>query len=489
LHRHAAERPDKMAIALGERAISYGALWERANAAAAAFRDLGVSAGDRVLLSAQNGPEFAIAYFATHLLHAVNVPIDPSAPPPRVREIAARTQPKLAVGCGGSAAQTGLSMAAIEFAALRDLAKATVVAELPRDSEVADLLFTSGTTGRSKGVVLTHGNLRAANAGIQRVIGNGPDDLEVVTLPLAHSFGLGRLRGNVLAGGSVVVCESARLPGEVFGALALSRATGLSGVPACFAMLLRFGDQGLGLFAHQLRYVEIGSAAMPIEHKHELMRLLPNTALWMHYGSTEASRSSFTEFHRDRERLQGAGRPRAGVELSIRNDGGGEVAAYEPGTLWVRAATVASGYWDDPELTARAFEDGFVCTGDIAHLDGDGTLYLDGRRDDLINVGGYKVSPDEIERTLREHPAIEHAACIGVADRSGILGNTIKAFVVAARGHDQVTSRELALWLSGRLEPYKVPSAYEWISELPQTDSGKIRRAELRAFENRPRPE
>jgi long-chain acyl-CoA synthetase len=489
LRDHAAAHPDKTAVALGDRALGYAELWQRASAAARLWRELGVGAGDRVLVSAVSCPEFAIAYFATHLARAVNVPIAANAPAPRVREIAARTQPKLTVGCGDAAAQVGLSAAAIELAALGALDTGAALAELPHDSDVADLLFTSGTTGRAKGVVLTHGNLRAATAGIRRVIGNGPDDVEVVTLPLAHSFGLGRLRGNVLAGGSVVLCEGARLPGEIFGALALAGATGLSGVPACFALLLRFGAEGLGLFARQLRYVEIGSAPMPIAHKRALMRLLPNTALWMHYGSTEASRSAFLEFHRDRERLQSVGSPRDGVEASVRDEAGAALPAYEPGTLWLRAATVASGYWDDPDLTARTFEDGFVCTGDLAHLDGAGTLFVHGRRDDMIDVGGYGVSPDEVERALCEHPAIAEAACVGVPDPSGIVGHKIRAFVVAARGTPQPPARELSQWLAGRLEAYKIPSAYEWLTELPQTDSGKIRRAELRARASRPRPE
>lgn len=489
LRRHARRTPDRVAVAFGTHRVSYGELWQRTCAAAELWSDLGVCAGDRVLLAAQTSPEFAIAYLATHLVRAVNVPIDADAPPPRVREIAARTQPKLAVGCGPDAAQAGLQLAAIELHTIADLTPSASHDELPQDSDVADLLFTSGTTGRAKGVVLTHGNLRAAAAGINHVIGNGIDDVEVVTLPLGHSFGLGRLRCNVAAGGQLVLCENTRLPGEIFAALERSGASGVSGVPACFAVLLRFGDRGLGAFAGQLRYVEIGSAPMPLVHKEELMRLLPDTALWMHYGSTEASRSAFLEFHRDHERLDSVGSPRDGVEISIRNDRGGELAAHEPGTLWLRAATVASGYWDDPQLTARTFEDGFVCTGDMAHVDGEGTLYLHGRRDDMINVGGFCVSPDEVEHALCEHPAVEQAACIAAADPHGIVGSAIKAFLVAGRGCTQPPQRELSQWLVSRLEPYKIPSSYEWLSELPQSASGKVQRAALRALDHGPRPE
>jgi long-chain acyl-CoA synthetase len=340
--------------------------------------------------------------------------------------------------------------------------------------------------------MLTQGGIANAAAQINGVIGNGPDDIEVVPMPLNHSFGLARLRCNLVAGGTVILSPGVRMPGEIFTAIERYGATGLVGVPAAFAVLLRFGDRGLGAYSHQLRYIEIGSAPMPLAHKHRLMELLPRTSLWMHYGLTEASRSTFLEFHRHADKLHTVGRPSPGVELSIRDEAGTDVGLERRGLLYLRSPAMAMGYWGDSALTAATFADGWVCTGDLAHLDEDGFLHLHGRRDDMINVGGNNVSPEEVEHVLTEHAAVGDAACIAIPDPSGIGGSAVKAFVVAAVGSGPALSPlELRRWVSSRLERYKVPEEYEWISSIPRTASGKIHRASLRTARplSSPRPE
>ena len=463
----AARHPDRAAVIAGARRVTYGRLWERARAAAGAFARAGVAPGDRVLLAAPGSPSFAYGYLGAHLLGAVAVPLDPHAPAPRREELIRRATPKLAFGPG-----------------FRDLEELESVPagedrfEMPATDQLADLLFTTGTTGRPKGVRLTHGNLAAAARHINAVIGNREEDVEVVPLPLYHSFGLGRLRCNLFGGGTVVLVDGFKLPGEIFSALDRHRATGLVGVPAGFAVLLRFGARGLGPFAGRLRYVEIGSAPMPPAHKRALMELLPRTELWMHYGLTEASRSAFIEFHRHRDRLDSAGLPAPGVRFRVRSGNGAEAGEGEPGLLWISGGHVSPGYWDDPELTARIFQDGWMCTGDVARIGSDGFVTLHGRKDDMINVGGYNVSPDEVERVLEEHPGVQEAACVGMADPRQIAGYVVQAFLVRRAGG--AAEEELSAWVAARLEPYKVPIQYRWIDALPRTASGKLVRAKLR---------
>jgi long-chain acyl-CoA synthetase len=288
------------------------------------------------------------------------------------------------------------------------------------------------------------------------------------------------LRCNLIAGASVVLVEGFRLPGEIFAALEKCRATGLVGVPAGFAVLLRFGAQGLGPFAGRLRYVEIGSAPMPIEHKRALMELLPKTELWMHYGLTEASRSLFLEFHRHQEHLDTAGVAAPDVRLSVRAEDGSVCDPGEAGLLWISGPHVSPAYWDDPELTAKSFVDGWVCTGDVAHLDEAGFVHLHGRKDDMINAGGFNVSPQEVERVLEEHPAVREAACIGVPDPRGIAGQVVRTYLVSAVGQAPAADADLSQWVVARLESYKVPMQYRWIATLPRTPSGKLVRAALR---------
>lgn len=478
LRQRAAGRPEHDALIAGDRRVSYGELWEKVVSAACMLADEGVRPGDRVLLAASSTPAFAFGYLATHLVGGTAVPLDPAAPAARRNELIRRSRPALSFGTRADSLPELGEVRAIDE--LERLPTATrdfppVPLEAP-----ADLLFTTGTTGRSKGVRLRHRHLVAAASHINTVIQNGDHDVEVVPLPLNHSFGLARLRCNILAGGTVVLVEGFRMPGEIFAALDRHSATGLVGVPAGFAVLLRFGARGLGLFADQLRYIEIGSAAMPEDHKRQLMDMLPNTALWMHYGLTEASRSAFIEFHRHARRLDTIGKPSPGVEVQVRAGDGTVLPTDEPGLLWIRGPHVADEYWEDPELTAAAFDDGWLKTGDVAEVSVDGLITLHGRRDDMINVGGFNVSPVEPETVLGKHLAIAEAACIGVPDPRGISGQVVKAFLVAGRDEPLPTDQEISRWVGEYLEPYKVPIQYEWIDALPRTGSGKLVRANLR---------
>lgn len=478
LSERASLHPARVALVADQRRVSYGELWQRVEAVAGAWARRGVERGDRILLCAPSAPAFAYGYFASHLLGAVAIPLDPSAPASRRAEIVERAGPELAYGPAQERdARLGETRAIDE---LEHLHARAAEHEPPAPDALADLLFTTGTTGRPKGVEITHQNLAVTVRRINEVIGTREGDVELLPLPLHHSFGLGRLRCCLAAGATVVLVDGFRLPGEIFRALELHRASGLAAVPAGLAVLLGFGARGLAPFADRLRYVEIGSAPMPLAHKRSLMELLPRTELWMHYGLTEAPRSCFVELHRHGERLDSAGRATPGVELRALHEDGSACAPGEAGELWIGGAHVARGYWGDPELGARSFRDGFVRTGDRAHLDDAGFLHLHGRIDDMINSGGYKVSPDEVERVLCEHPSIAEAACVGIPDPRGIAGQVVRAHLVPAGGCARPADRELARWVAERLEPYKVPTDYRWERILPRTASGKLVRRNLR---------
>jgi len=478
LAERAARHPARDALIAGARHVSYGEFWERIVAVAHDLAASGVRPGDRVLLAAPSVPEFAYGYFGAHLLGAVAVPLDPNAPQGRLEELIQRAAPKVMFAAQAvSHSQFGPIRAIGELDALP--ARATAF-DPPRLDSLADLLFTTGTTGRPKGVRLTHRNIATSSRHINAVIQCREDDVEVLPLPLYHAFGLGRLRCNLIAGRTVVLVEGFRLPGEIFAALENHGATGLVGVPAGFAILLRFGSRGLGAFAGQLHHIEIGSAPMPLEHKHSLMEMLPNTELWMHYGLTEAARSAFIEFHCHRDHLDSVGLAAPGVAMEIRGDDGAARPRGELGLLWIGGQHISPGYWDSPDDTARAFADGWTCTGDVAHIDEAGFVHLRGRRDDMIKVGGFNVSPDEIERVLCQHAGVREAACVGVPDPRGIAGQVVLAFVVAAESGRQATDAELSDWVVARLEPYKVPTQYRWVDSVPRTASGKLVRRALR---------
>lgn len=477
--RRAGREPDRIALLCGDEAVTYGQLWGRVLAAAGCISACGVRPGDRVLLSTPSNPQFAAAYLATHLLGAIAVLLEPNALAFRRDELIARTRPVLALGMEAPM-PPGTSLVARSFRDLEEYTGARRDFSPPALEAVAELIFTTGTTGRPKGVVLTHANIAAAASHVSEATGMGEGQVNLIPIPLYHSFGLGSLRCFLVAGASVVLVQGFRLPGEIFRALERHAATGIIGVPAGFAILLKFGDSGLGPFADRLRYVEVGSAPMPLEHKRMLAQLLPRTKLFMHYGLTEAGRSAYSEFHRDSERLDTVGLPSPRVRVEIRDENGHRCATGERGVLWVGGGHVSKGYWEAPELDAATFVDGWMRTGDVAHLDAEGYIHLHGRQDDVVNVGGYKVAPDEVETALEQHPAVAEAACIGVPDPRNITGQAVRAYLVLAPGQAEAPAAELSQWVAARLEAYKVPAQYRWVGELPRSASGKLFRAVLR---------
>ena len=473
--------PEKLAIIAGEQTVTYGELRQRILAAAAELASLGVRPGDCVILAASGTPAFAYGYFATHLIGAVAVPLDPQAPDTRLAHVAGRVEPRAIFAARAYEHATLGPVRAID-----DLAGLESNGDEPQGpglDDLADLLFTTGTSGAPKGVMLTHRNILAAATNINGVLGNDASDREVVPLPLSHSFGLGRLRCNALAGGTVILVGGFKLPGEILNAMERWKATGFAVVPAGMAVLVRFGQEELAGFSDQLKYMEFGSAPMPLATKQLLIEILPRTRVWMHYGLTEASRCTFIEFHDSREFLDSIGKPTPNVEVRVVDEQNRDMPHGAPGEIIVKGGMVTAGYWQDPERTAKTLVDGWLHTGDLGYKDEQGYVYLHGRKGDMINVGGFNVSPVEVEEVLAQHAAIEQGACIGIPDPSEVSGEVVKVFLVPRNGQARPTRRELVDWLKPRLEPYKIPAAVEWVESLPKTGSGKLQRGVLRERE------
>lgn len=466
--------PASLAVAFGRHGITYGKLWERILVAAHLLRDEGVKPGDRVMLAAPREPEFLYAYFACHLLRAIAVPYDPDITPTRVRSITELLRPRIILTNRTPAVEArecrSVALAALNHSAVRPCTDEFVQ---PNPEEPADILLTSGTTGRPKGVILTHRNILAAARNINHFIGNTAKDREALALPLNHSFGLGRVRCQVLAGGALIFTPSLQFPKDMFETMRYWSVTGFSFVPAGWAMLTRLTGERLAEFSRDLRYIEIGSAPMPRIEKERLMRIFPRTRICMHYGLTEASRSAFIELHESHDRLDSIGRPTPNVEIRIVDEAGYQLGSHRIGKIQIRGEHVMKGYWDTE--VSEPPQGAWLGSRDLGYCDEKGYLYICGREDDVINVGGRKVHPTEIEQALLEHECISDAICVGTPD--SISGKAVRAFLVAKPGdHELPNGEALTRFLKERLENYKIPIAYEWVSSLPMNSSGKVQR-------------
>jgi long-chain acyl-CoA synthetase len=262
-----------------------------------------------------------------------------------------------------------------------------------------------------------------------------------------------------------------------FNVIAQEHVTGFGMVPAVWQYIKRLSGKRIGQFANQLRYIEIGSAALPVEDKRLLMELFPHTRICMHYGLTEASRAMFCEFHESADNLETIGCPASKlVEVCILDDKGEPVADGIDGEICVRGNMVVSSYFLDTDNDSSFFGDWFR-TGDWGHRGPDGCYYLTGRKKELINVGGEKVSPVTIERAITSL-GIADCACIAIPDPNGVLGEVPKAFLL--KGNVEIDVDELRQQLSQLLPSHEIPVQWEWVDELPRTSSGKIQRLKLK---------
>ena len=472
---HAISTPDKTAIVVGNNRISYSQLAGSIQRVAGYMCALGINRGDRVMLVAQKEVEFIYLYFASHLLGAVNVVVDASSPRERLDYIASVTKPVVAFGSGVDI--DGCRCLPFSGVEASDRVGDNPLAPTVNAADVADVMFTTGTTGAPKGVCLTHANVAASASNTNGFIGTVATDVEALALPLSHSFGLGRMRCVLMAGATLVLVGNFANLKSFFNVLDSERVTGFGMVPAVWQYIKRLSGRRIARFASQLRYIEIGSAALPIEDKHLLMELFPNTRLCMHYGLTEASRALFVEFHAYEGNLDAIGRPASPlVEVCILDDNGQAVADGVDGEICVRGNMVSRSYFLPRDNENSYFGDWFR-TGDWGHRDPNGAFYLTGRKKELINVGGEKVSPAAIENAIISL-GVADCACIAVPDPGGVLGEVPKAFLL--RSDDAPTIEEIKAGLSGLIPPHEIPAQWEWTDCIPRTSSGKIQRLKLK---------
>ena len=476
IFQNSIQQPDHIALIAGDERMTYAQLWERCLLAATNVkRKYGLKPGDRIILSASANIDFIYAYFGIHIAGGVCVPIDPDTNETRFELIKASTNPVCTMGVLHKAPGTET----IPFSAVLASCDEVDDFQQPNKDQIGDVLFTTGTTGAPKGVALNHRNLAAAALNINTFIKNTTDDVELLALPVSHSFGLGRVRCVLSKGGTLVLLGTFASMKKFFGQMEQCHCTGFGMVPASWGYIKKMSGRKIGQFADQLRYIEIGSSFMSIEDKELLCELLPNTRICMHYGLTEASRSAFMEFHSEHDQLNTAGKASPNVDVKIFDAEGKEQSVGAEGEVCVKGEHVTCSYWNEtPERFAKDFFNGYFRTGDCGYLDADGYIHLKSRIKEMINVGGKKVSPMEVEDVLNTIPGIADCACVAMPDPEGVLGEVVKAFIVC--NDDALTNAAIIEALRPKLEVYKLPVAIERIDAIPKTASGKVQRLKLK---------
>jgi len=486
--------------------MRFDELHARVGALAARLSDLGVERGERVALCMENRPEYLISYFAVPAAGAVFVPLNTFLSTAELaavlRDCAAGTlivsASSLARLAGVLAELPGLRRVLV-FPGAGSAEATTPVPEgvclSPLDAfgspgggvrrsvsnridpeDAAVLIYTSGTTGKPKGVMLSHRNLLSNARGCIRAVGVTSRDRILVCLPLFHSFTemVGML-APVLSGMSIALCE--RLDrAEIKRTLLWRRPTLFPAVPAVFAAMSAARVSTLARLANPVRMYISGGAPLSADVLSRFESLY-RRPLCEGYGLSEASPVVSLNPPRGRRKPGSVGIPLEGVELRVVDEAGTALPAGRTGRLLVRGPNVMKGYFGKEAETVSAVTDGWLDTGDLAHVDADGFLFIKGRSKEMLIFRGMNVYPREIEEVLESHPGVREAAVIGVPDAA--RGEVPHAFVVMHQGRC-VTEVELKRTCMSRLARYKVPRSITLLSDMPRNPAGKVVKAALR---------
>jgi amino acid adenylation domain-containing protein len=502
LIQSAARLPDKVAlVSMGQR-LTYAEIDARSNALANTLVARGVTRGDRVMIFADNTPETVVSFWAALKANAVAVIINPLTKADKLEYLLGDCRPAAFISdahiAGVFTAPLGRSphvkVAIISgksvgddprFLAFEDALRGDRSApptERNVDVDLAAIVYTSGSTGEPKGVMLTHRNMLTAATSITTYLENTEDDVILGVLPLAFDYGLYQMIMAFRMGARLVLERSFAFPGQVLALMVQEKVTGFPGVPTIYATIA--GLKSIKQYdLSAIRYVTNTAAALPVKHILMLRELFPQARVYSMYGLTECKRCTYLPYKDIDRKPESVGVAIPNTELWIVDEEGNKLGPNQVGQLVIRGATVMKGYWEKPEATARKLKPGpipgeqVLWTGDYCRLDDEGYLYFVARMDDVIKSRGEKVPPKEVENALMNVAGVREAAVIGVPDE--LLGQAVKAFVVLDPGAS-LTERDLQKECQKRLEGFMVPKLIEIVPELPKTTTGKIKKTDLR---------
>ena len=431
LYQNSLRYPSKVAVVCGDRSLTYAQLWQEVERRSHDFRPHEV-----VCFRSSQDIDFLVTYMAIHLAGGVSAPLEHGMPDALFEEVCGR---------------------------LREAADG-----------IADILYTTGTTGQSKGVMVSHRALIADAENLIAGQGFSHDLVFIINGPLNHIGSLSKIWPCIILGATIIILEGMKDLNAFFCALDYSPSSlhtphssklkfATFFVPATIRMLLQFGPDKLASYADKLDFIESGAAPLPQADMLRLCELLPKTRLYNTYASTETGIIATYNFNDGRCMANCLGRPMPHSRVLITPEG----------LIACQGDTLMSGYVGDPELTATVLRDNTIFTSDVGTLDEEGMLRLSGRASDVINVGGFKVSPIEVEEVAMSNPMVSDCICISASHP--VTGHALKLLVVTPPGQT-LDKRTLARFLADRLEPYKVPMLYEQVDTIARTYNGKLNR-------------
>ena len=340
-------------------------------------------------------------------------------------------------------------------------------------NKLAYLIYTSGTTSEPKGVTVSHSMIEFTTKNIIKVLSYSNSDIDLLPLPLNHSFGLGCIHTSLYVGSTLVLLKNASNLEEILESLKKYKITTLAAIPATLTKILNFENKKLEDYFSEIRLIITNSTAIPKKTVIQFKEILKKGNLATYYGLTEASRSTFMVFDKNNQREKSVGKCSPNVEIKIVNK---EENNLKLGDIFIKGENVIKKYWNNVEADKNIFEN-WLKTGDTGYFDNEGYLFLKGRSDEIINVGGEKVMPIEIEQTIKNIPGVEDAVAFGIEHE--IFGQTIKLNIIKSK-NSEINKAQILSYCIKNLERFKIPSKIDFVEKIPKTDYGKVKRFMLK---------
>ncbi|MEW8188362.1 MAG: class I adenylate-forming enzyme family protein [Candidatus Thiodiazotropha endolucinida] len=487
-----AKHPDSLAVADSTQRVSYQVLSDLVGKVSHYLMSSGLQKGDRVAMVVANSAEYAGIFYGIWSAGGVTVALNTQAKAKDIINWITHSDAKwlfmdrqhpeykdvyqaggeftlIEVGSNETGKPDNIT---VDWQRIVELEPA-IPKMLPGWSDLASIIYTSGTTGNPKGVTLSHGNLSTNIESILAYLELRAEDSILNVLPFYYSYGNSILHTHLAIGGSMILENSLLYPHRVMEKMSEEAVSGFSGVPSTFALLLsrvNIGDYDLS----KLRYITQAGGPLAPALADRLSTALPHTELFIMYGQTEASaRLTYLPPGMLEKKRGSIGIAIPNTTIEVRNKTGEVTAPGETGEICASGENIMQGYWKDQERTDQVLKDGWLYTGDLAHTDADGYLYIDGRSSDMIKSGANRISPKEIEEVIQELEEVHEVAVIGSPDE--MLGEIIKAYVVLKKG-SELKQRNIQRHCKTNLAIYKIPKSIAFIEELPKTASGKIKK-------------
>ncbi len=479
IQKFANEVPERTAVVANGEKCDYKNLAECNRKAAFFLQNKGIKAGERIIVEADHILSYVYLWYGIQLLGATFVPVEKNTPSNRITEIANELD-----------ASTIITLTARE-----DLPDAWALCEImpeilegsdsfkakePDGESLAEILFTTGTTGKSKGVMVSYSNqVNIALAGIETT-NIQPDNVWLIPTPMNHAAGLRKVHIAMAVGSTSVLLEGFRNIKQYFKTIHDYNVTSLYLPPSAIHLLLALASKNFAELDGQIRFIYSSSTAYPETDKEKMRKLMPNTYMYNCFGCSEVGVACTDEFcvSGGSQYAGSVGKPNSLSEIIVIDEDGNEIkdsSAQNPGLVAIRSKSVMKGYWNEPEQTAKAIRNGMLVMSDLCYFAPNGELILVGRSNDTINLGGLKVAPVEVEEVVMRVPCVDE--CLMIPTVRG--GNTALKLLVVLKDGMEIDEDAIRSMIANNLEPYKVPKQIVVIDEIIRTFNGKIDRKQM----------